>query len=86
MYYTIYSNVCIVFLEWKKIIRSDAALRIQALGRGYLCRKLLIKNDKNGRLTTLIQKNSGLHKKMTMVYPNIMEGVEVRAIFFFDFF
>mmetsp|Transcript_20548 Transcript_20548/g.31393 ORF Transcript_20548/g.31393 Transcript_20548/m.31393 type:complete len:1253 (+) Transcript_20548:246-4004(+) len=30
------------YREWKRVIRSDAARRIQALGRGYCCRRTLL--------------------------------------------
>jgi len=75
-------------IEWKKVIRSNAARRIQALFRGYVCRRKLIKEDSRGELTKLIKRNCSVLKKLSTVPSPGADGVEVSyfsALFQWDY-
>jgi len=68
------SSTYTLYADWKKVIRNDAARRIQAVIRGYLCRKTLIEHDVNGTLARLVKKKSSILRKENLT-RNVVDGV-----------
>eukprot|EP00814_Leptocylindrus_danicus_P018715 CAMPEP_0116031434 /NCGR_PEP_ID=MMETSP0321-20121206/17507_1 /TAXON_ID=163516 /ORGANISM="Leptocylindrus danicus var. danicus, Strain B650" /LENGTH=1188 /DNA_ID=CAMNT_0003506549 /DNA_START=179 /DNA_END=3745 /DNA_ORIENTATION=+ len=68
------------YREWKRVIRSDAARRIQALGRGYCCRRTLLESDNEAEALKALIKRNNYHAALSLTLRNKLSIPKVPVV------